>query len=427
MQVRIIGAGWAGLAAAVAACQRGWQVSVFEAAHQAGGRAKRIRSDDDTHPFDNGQHILIGAYRATLALMRTVGVDSDQALLRTPLDLRDAQGQGLKLPALPSPLNLIVGLLAMRGGSGADKWRLLQAAGAWQRQGFVCPSDWCVQQLCDHHRLPTWVQRTLIEPLCLSALNTDMAQASAAVFLRVLQDALLSGAGGSDLLLPRRDLSELLPDAAVRWLTQRGVQMHFGHAVQAEDMANMPRDEQNHIVLATSFRSAARLTEHIAPTWSQQASALQTRSIATVYLRIDDAGFRGLDRAMLALPSDDGRSNPPMPAQFLFCRQRLMGQPRVVAAVVSDCRESRDDIGHLVAQQIRHQLGWQQVQVLQTLLDRQATFACTANLQRPPLFILPSLWACGDFVSGPYPATLEGAVRSGEQVIAQIGQMHKTQ
>ena len=55
--------------------------------------------------------------------------------------------------------------------------------------------------------------------------------------------------------------------------------------------------------------------------------------------------------------------------------------------------------------------------MLQTLLDRQATFACTANLQRPPLFILPSLWACGDFVSGPYPATLEGAVRAARDYV----------
>ena len=81
MKLAVIGAGWAGLAAAVRATQAGHDVTVFEAAAMPGGRA---RSDDDSDAaVDNGQHILLGGYARTLALMCEVGVDVRHALLRS--------------------------------------------------------------------------------------------------------------------------------------------------------------------------------------------------------------------------------------------------------------------------------------------------------------------------------------------------------
>ena len=89
-KLTIIGAGWSGLACAVAATQAGWQVELFEAANEAGGRARSLEQTFAGVPLDNGQHILLGAYRETLQLMRTVGVNPDDVLLRLPLDLRTA-------------------------------------------------------------------------------------------------------------------------------------------------------------------------------------------------------------------------------------------------------------------------------------------------------------------------------------------------
>ena len=78
----VIGAGWAGCAAAVALAAGGHRVSLFEAARTLGGRARRVELDD--RALDNGQHILLGAYRSTLALMKQVGVDPASALMRLP-------------------------------------------------------------------------------------------------------------------------------------------------------------------------------------------------------------------------------------------------------------------------------------------------------------------------------------------------------
>ena len=82
-RVAVVGAGWAGLAAAVTLAEQAVPVTVFEASRSLGGRARRV-SIDGVH-LDNGQHVLIGAYRETLRLMRKVGADPDRLLVRLPL------------------------------------------------------------------------------------------------------------------------------------------------------------------------------------------------------------------------------------------------------------------------------------------------------------------------------------------------------
>ena len=88
--------------------------------------------------------------------------------------------------------------------------------------------------------------------------------------------------------------------------------------------------------------------------------------------------------------------------------------------LVSACDSERSVLETQVLHHVREQLGLQQLEVLQTVVEKRAAFACTPLLQRPESTVAPHVWACGDYVAGPYPATLEGAVRSGLQVIAQL-------
>jgi len=374
-----------------------------------GGRARRV---DNMHglALDNGQHILIGAYTATLQLMRDVGVDVEGVLLRLPLSLRFADGGGLKLPRLPAPLDLLAGIFTARGWTWRDKSSLLRTAIGWRLSGFRCAGGTTVADLCAG--LTPRVMRELIEPLCVSALNTPVAQSSGEVFLRVLKDALFSGSGGADLLLPRADLGALLPDAAIRWLTRQGTTVRIGTRVRAiaseAGQWLVDGDAFDQVVLACAPWDAARLVRASglpADRWCETTEALRFEAIATVYVR----GARPLAEPMLAL-----RSHPATaPAQFVFDRSQLGGLQGVLAMVVSANEASRELLEEKVIAQAAAQLGQSNLQLVQTVVEKRATFACTPGLARPSSSIAPGLQACGDYIEGPYPATLEGAVLSG--------------
>ncbi|CUI58058.1 Dehydrosqualene desaturase [Achromobacter xylosoxidans] len=113
MKAAVIGAGWAGLAASVALREAGAKVTVFEAGHTPGGRARRVFHDGFESPLDNGQHLLSGAYKHTLALMRRVGRNPDALLMRRPLRLASLDGRfRLSAPRLPAPLHMAVAACA---------------------------------------------------------------------------------------------------------------------------------------------------------------------------------------------------------------------------------------------------------------------------------------------------------------------------
>ncbi len=425
MRVAVVGAGWAGCAAAVEARRQGHQVVLLEAARQVGGRARRFNiahagqslDAGTAWVLDNGQHILIGAYRDCLLLMRELGVAPEQHLRRLPLALRTPDGAGLAMPAgWPPRLAVLAGVLAAKGWRWRDKLSLLQCAMGWQRAGFDCPADWSVARLCQG--LSATVFDSLIEPLCVSALNTPAERASGQVFLRVMKDALFGKAGGADLLLPLTDLSALLPDAAVAWLQAQGQECQLGARVQglsrsAAGWTLLTQGQTLHadaVLLACPATEAARLLQPLAGSsaWVQAAVALQHEAIVTVYAWAPQAR---LPLAMLALHADSAN-----PAQFVFDRGQLGGPAGLLAFVVSASTGERAALAHAVLAQAQTQLGLTGLEVISTVVEKRATFACTPGLLRPgmqPLAGEDRLLVCGDYVAGPYPATLEGAVRSG--------------
>jgi squalene-associated FAD-dependent desaturase len=417
MNVAVVGGGWSGLAAAVTLVRAGHKVTLCEMAAQLGGRARRV--DSDGLALDNGQHILIGAYTSTLALMHAVGVDVPQVLRRSPLQLVDAQGHGLRLPAGTPMLAFVRGVLAHRSWRWSERLSLLAAASRWALQGFACDEALSVAALT--RRLPARLRDELIDPLCVAALNTPAPQASARVFLRVLKDALFSGAGSADLLLPSRHLDDLLPGPAHTWLTQHGAHLRLGCRVMRlrREGSTWLLDDQpfDAVVLATTALEAARLAEPTAPAWAAQARALRYEPIVTVYLRGAQAA---LPFPMLALRSDDAG-----PAQFVFDHGSLRGEPGLLAFVISGAarwlERGNEAVVEAVQAQAAAQLAVGELEPCRVLTEKRATFACVPGLERPGVRIGPRLFAAGDYIAGPYPATLEGAVRSGLDAAAAIG------
>jgi len=452
MKVAIVGAGWAGMAAAVTAAERHMAVTVFEASRTLGGRARALvaqRPDGLPLTLDNGQHILIGAYTDSLALMERVGVNLGEALWALPLALPYPDGDGLQTPHWaahwPAPLDALAAIATARGWRWSERLALVRASLAWKSAGFQCPPSQTVSELCV--RLPRRVMAELIEPLCVSALNTPASQSSAQVFLRVMRDALFGKGhgrlGASNLLLPRVDLSTAFPQTAHHWLNHhhplsvqvqagtRVIALHpaaEGWALQVEHQGALHEERFDQVIWATAAAPAAQAMqraadaaqirgEHVAIArhlheWAAIARALHFTAITTVYAWAEGAR---LSRPMLALRAEPDAQAAP--AQFVFDRGQLQpqdtGAQGVLAFVVSASEGDRDELQARVLQQAAHQLGLHALQPVQTVVEKRATFACTPDLQRSSLLIAPGLWAAGDYVEGPYPATLEAAVRSG--------------
>ena len=141
MKIAIIGAGWAGMAAAVQATKNGHTAIGFEASRTMGGRARALNAtlpNGTAVTLDNGQHILIGAYTDSLKLMAEVGVREQDALLRLPMALRFPEGQGITFPRWPTPLDALAGIVTAKGWTLGDKASLLRVATAWQFSRFTC-------------------------------------------------------------------------------------------------------------------------------------------------------------------------------------------------------------------------------------------------------------------------------------------------
>ncbi len=420
LNLAVVGGGWAGLAAAVRATQAGHRVTVFEMAQHWGGRARSV--DVQGLALDNGQHILIGAYVRTLALMATVGADVAGSLHRQPLELRYPDGRGLRMPKGPAWLGFTAAVMGCVGWTWRDRLALMAAAMGWAVRGFTCAPELTVDQLCQG--LTPAVRQLLIDPLCVAALNTPAQHASATVFLRVLRDALFSGPGSADLLLPRRALGQLLPEPAVAWLHSAGARLKLGQRVTAliQDPQAWTVDGESFdaVMLACPAADAARLTLAVAPAWAAMAQAMPYEPIITVYLRCPGAR---LPTAMTALVE-----GPQAPAQFVFDHGASGASIGVFAFVVSGARhwveQGLEATGQAVlaqAQAAFAPLTWPQPpSVLRVLAEKRATFRCVPGLIRPPTRVAPALVAAGDYVQGPYPATLEGAVRSAEAALAAL-------
>ena len=443
LNVAVVGAGWAGLTAAVRARAAGHQVTLFEAARTPGGRARGVTLHppaDQPLRLDNGQHILIGAYTETLRLLGELGVDADAALLRLPLTLRFADGAGLALPRLAAPWDALVGIARARGWSLRERLALLTRATRWRLAGFVCPAGHSVADLCAG--LPARLRREFIDPLCVAALNTPSDVASGAVFLRVLRDGLFGAPGGSNLLLPRTSLHELLPGPALDWLARAGASVRLGTRVPALGWRgghgwSIDGHDYQHVIWATAAPNAVQALQASAQAapeavasslraWCARATALRHKPISTVYARVAPHADAPSPTPLLAQPmlalaplvtpaGEDG-------AQFVFDHDALT-QParptRLLAFVVSDSHGERAALQAAVVQQAREQLRLR-VLPLATLTEKRATFVCSTALVRPPAAIAPGLVAAGDYVDGPYPATLEGAVRSGAAAAAAL-------
>jgi squalene-associated FAD-dependent desaturase len=431
--IGVIGGGWAGCAAAVALARDGFRVALFEAAAVPGGRARTVIRDG--LQLDNGEHLLLGAYRETLALAALLHDEEREPSWRVeplaivPLAPTQRHALALRVRDVPASLGLVAGLLAASGLSTRDKIATSLWFARQRRAGFRCSAS---DSVADALRaLPSSVGNALWAPLCLAALNTPPARASAQVFLNVLREAFDGGRHASQLIVPRDGLGAVIPERAVRWLRAHGHDVHLSRKVSIADARDGVRlahaGGESHVDAAVVAVGPHQLAATFDPTYAAGGTALSAvlrcveafsfESITTVY-----AGYAGgvtLPRGLVRL--DDA------PGQWVFDRGDILARstaaPANIATLLSVVISGSGPHDHLshgdlvtaIDAQLRRlsphlpALCWSQV-----IAERRATYACVPGLAHPPCGrVAPHLYLAGDYTYAALPATLEAAVRSG--------------
>ena len=429
----VIGGGFAGIAAGVALTKAGLRVLLVEARAKLGGRASTIVDRTTGEPVDNGQHVLFGCYRETLALLEDLGrrdAIAVQPALHVPFAGPDGVRRDLRCAQLPAPFNLAVGL--MRWGALDLRDRLAAARFAMAlRAGRAEPHpDETVGAWLTRMKQPRRVCGWLWEPLAIAALNESPNAAAAEMFAAVLRELLGPGRTAASLALPRVPLSDLYAEPARAYLEKQGGAVRTGRParVAIENSAFVIRAGDDRwrvpaIVAAVPWHTFGSLFDNGTPQAladiDASASAMTAVPIVTVNLWYDrpvlDVPFVGLV----------GRT-----AQWVFDRRALTGENASHVSVITSAASGlavRDDraILDLITADLRATLpGARTAEVTRATVirERQATFSVAPGQPpRPPERTpLAGFYLAGDWLRTGLPGTIEGAVRSGNRAAAEL-------
>lgn len=425
--VVIVGSGWAGLTAAIELTRRRIPVHLIEASRQPGGRARTVRSGDLV--VDNGQHLMIGAYQSMLKVMEQVGVDLDQAFKRLPLTLKLLDGNRtslfLRTPRLPAPWHLLTAVLTSRGLSAGEQIKALRFGRYALKQACPADPDISVLALLHSHAQSPGLIRKLWEPLCIAILNTPIDIASAHLFINVLKSAFGNNQQHADLLVPRRELSDLLPRPGIAYLERHGAKVELGQrvtslTVQDNRVSGVNIGDRHiecpRVILATPPIISRRLiSRHSAlSSLAQQLAELGNEPIATLYLQY--AADTKLELPMLGLENNLG--------QWVFDR-RVCGQPGLIAVVISARGEHSTLTAEALTARVVNELAicfphWPAPENSRLLREKRATFCSRTGIDtiRPDnRTAVQGLWLAGDYTNTGLPATVESAVRSGNACV----------
>lgn len=438
--VIIIGAGWAGLAAAVELTRQGHKVQVYESAKQAGGRARRVSFNNNTTDeiaVDNGQHLLIGAYNECLRLFNIVGINPATHLKRLPLLLTVIDKSGIKLnltaPALPAPLHLLYALLTAQGLNFKQRFAAIRFGLHLKLINYQLKPDISVKALLQKTKQPEILIRQLWEPLCLATMNTPISIASANVFMRVFKDAFTNKTKDADILLPKVDLSALFPDAAISYIEKNNGEVHLKSRIEKIEIDNnkltsisIKNNNESHsiaannVIIATSPQSLNKLlsASNILKATQEKLQQFHYQPIVTVYLQYP-AEVK-LIQAMIGLSSTL--------SQWVFDRGTFTEHHGLISVVISSRNTDHPAmVDHMnlddnaLANAVHDEISVlfdtkPNLQSSFVIREKRATFSCTINTNqiRPKnQTAIAGLVLAGDYTDTGYPATLEGAIRSG--------------
>lgn len=399
----VVGAGLAGLSAAVRLIEAGFKVEIAEAAAQAGGRCRSYHDAQLGLVIDNGNHLVLEGNQAVARFRRTVGAN-------TPLAGPDhadfafadlATGARWTIGINDGPLPCWVLSTARRvPGSGLGDYLPLAKLLA------MAPGQTVGQRI--RAAGPVWDK--LLEPVLLAVLNTPPAEGSAALTAAVLRETLLRGGKATLPRIAEPTLAAAFIEPALAWLAERGSPVALGKRLRGVEM------DGKRVTALDWGDTRQDVTDEAVilavPPWIAKGLLPE--------ISTPDA-FNSIVNAHFACPPP--AEAPPMLALLGAKAQWLFAFPDRISVTVS----AADDIVGLDREELARTF-WDEIQraygftaslpAWQIVKEKRATFAATPeqDAKRPPAQTRwPNLLLAGDWTQTGLPATIEGALRSGEK------------
>ena len=434
----VIGAGFAGLSAAALLAERGARVLVLDARPRLGGRATAFPDRETGEIVDNGQHVMFGCYRDTLAFLARIGASDNvriQESLAIPFLDRDGRRTVLTCPPLPPPLHLLAGVLRWSALPIGDRLSAVRLAPALMRaratlDGIGGTSGETVAGWLRAHGQRSRIIEWLWEPLAVAALNQPIDEAAAGPFVRVLAEMFGPSRRASALVMPAKPLDETYATPARVFIEARGGQVRTdalvrltadGTAITRIDVRGERLDADAVISTVPWHQLRTLFADVPAPLASVVTNATRMASmpIVTVNLWYDRVV---MDDPFVGLP---GRS-----MQWVFDKRRVFGEVASHLSLVSSgaaslSPQSNQQLIDLASREVAASLpGARAARLVRATVVREkhATFSLASKEPPRPGTVTPlkNFYLAGDWIDTGLPGTIESAVISGHRAARAI-------
>jgi len=230
----IIGGGLAGISSAVFLTKNNHKVHLIEASPKLGGRAYSFIDKTTNDIIDNGQHILVGAYKTTFELLRIIGTENlpyYQKKLYTTYITKGGKSFTLKASHIFYPLNLLQAILSfdlLNFNERVGIIKIISKLVFLNKKELVAKT--VLEWLEDNNQSENSI-KVFWELLTVSTLNTPIEEASSLMFAKVLKEIFLKGNKAATIVLPNYGLSELFCEPAEKYLKNSKAEISLSEKV----------------------------------------------------------------------------------------------------------------------------------------------------------------------------------------------------
>ncbi len=420
----IVGGGLAGLSSAVSLAKQNINVHLIEASPKFGGRAYSFLDEKSGNEIDNGQHLLLGCYYETIKFIKLIGAENlfhFQKQLEINFVARDKIKHQLKPTDLPYPLGLFFGLLNYDVLSIADKIKIILLIAQLpfiQSEKYlnISVEDWLIEQSQSRNCI-----KSFWEIIAVGALNSQLKDASAKMFIDILKVIFLGGSDASAMIIPKVGLSKAFVDPAVNFLNANNTEL-----LLSEKLLEISSTQNKAVAVRTD---KGNINDFDAVVLAIPSYALNKINATNIILENDKTDLSTASILTLHLWLKENKLKKPF---YAFIDSRLhwvFNHGEYITTVTSSADEliekSQEELFSIISAELSSYLGIniENISSYKIIKEKRATVIPNKeNLMKRPSTKtkLENVFLAGDWTNTGLPATIEGAIKSGNIAAKEV-------